>query len=160
MFWIIFESWLVHPGRAKTGGEPFASSRDNWWSFYSACTMHLITPPLPFGPLPLRSDCSQPRLYFNARVFIFHPALPSPPRLLHPVPYPPPRSPYYSPQTLGFVYYRGVASEKLSTLRNPRDFHFIRNQLPLNIFIRRLIILRGDARSPIACIYGAAAFCR
>ena len=40
------------PGGAKTGGEPFASSRDNWWSFYSACTMHLITPPLPFGPLP------------------------------------------------------------------------------------------------------------
>ena len=123
--------------------------------------MHLITPPLPFGPLPLRSDCSQPRLYFNARVFIVHPAPPPPPST-SPCPVSHPVRPIIRRRLSGFVYYRGATSEKpaLSTLRNPRDFHFIRKQLPLNIFIRRLIILWDDARSAIAYIYGAAAFCR
>lgn len=50
----------------QTPPSPFASRRDNWWSFYSARTMHLITPSrLPFWWPFTFSVRSQPRLYFN-----------------------------------------------------------------------------------------------
>lgn len=149
----------MHPGgELKQAANPsrVRAIIDDLFILLARCT--LLHRHFPLALYPLRSDCSQPRLYFNARVFIFHPAIPSPPRLLHPVPYPTPVRPIIRRRLSGL--YITVARLALSTLRNPRDFHFIRKQLPLNIFIRRLIILRGDARSAIAYIYGAAALCR
>ena len=161
MLWIIFQSWLVHPRGLKQAANPsrVRAIIDDLFILLARCTLLHRHFPLALYP----SVRLQPASALFQRPSIYLPplTLPSTPCLLHPVPYPP-RSPHYSPQTPGFVYYRGEASEKpaLSTLRNPRDFHFIRKQLPLNIFIRRLIILRGDARSAIAYIYGGAALCR
>lgn len=76
---------------------------------------------------------SQPRLYFNPGLFIFHPST-TPRCLLETT-----LLPHYSPQTRVCILLVQAKQRPLFTLRNPRDFHY--KQLLLNIFIRRLIIL-------------------
>lgn len=118
---------------------PFTSLRDNWWSFYSACTMHLITPPLPFGPLPFGQIAASLGFISTRLIYL----LPSSPfcRLLHPVSYP---LPHYSPQTQVCILPTRLARAAFHLEKSMR-FPFHRKQQLLNIFIRCLIILRRSS---------------
>lgn len=99
--------------------------------------MHLITRPLPLLALRLSGQIATASALFRRCVFIFQP-------FNHTGPTPTPSDPshYSPPDSVCILPTRpGGQAARLSTLRNPCDFHFQRKQLLLNIFIRRLIIL-------------------